>query len=412
MPTRHNPIVDFLQERKQAKLKSPGKKSEQEIEDDFRIENWVEHAAKRAAQLSLVTHPGKFSHPDARITPILFEGSRAADGYLRSGNVVVKHDVVGNAAALDVYGFLSVELEDQRSVLDHFETDSDQLRQLLGVNEGQFQQWRTAFLQIKSSSSEQKTAGQIKQVYFPVEDGYHLLSVLYPSGLITAHRERIQQMKFSDEVKEARQKRKDGEHHELGFFDLPGLLTQKFGGTKPQNISKLNSGNGGMAWLMPSMPPMLKGGYQQLPKQDFFQFLRWDAHSKSLFRRLHTLFKLDLNNRDIRKKVKETIAEILEWVLLRALYLQQSTPGWSDRERYQIPELQKIWLDQQHFENRADHPDWQEAIAQAVSEWIVVTYRRIYRKRKDQVTLGEIETTAFQKEILKTFLQQQKEFII
>ena len=98
--------------------------------------------------------------------------------------------------------------------------------------------------------------------------------------------------------------------------------------------------------------------------------------------------------------------------MLRALYLQQSTPGWSDRERYQIPELQKIWLDQQHFENRADHPDWQEAIAQAVSEWIVVTYRRIYRKRKDQVTLGEIETTAFQKEILKTFLQQQKEFII
>jgi len=35
----NNPIVDFLQERKQAKLKSPGKKSEQEIEDDFRIEN-------------------------------------------------------------------------------------------------------------------------------------------------------------------------------------------------------------------------------------------------------------------------------------------------------------------------------------------------------------------------------------
>ena len=192
-----NPIVDFLEKRKQDKLKKPAKPVE-EIEQDFRLDVWVSGAASRASQLSLVSHPGKFSHPDARITPVLITGEYAPDGYLRSGNASVGQDVVGNAAALDVYSFLSILLEDGRSVLQHFEDSSEALRQLLGVNEAVFQQWRTDFLQIKAVEEGVKTHTNVKQVYFPLAEGYHLLPVLYPSGLMTAHRERLRQMKFSN----------------------------------------------------------------------------------------------------------------------------------------------------------------------------------------------------------------------
>ncbi|MFN3786744.1 MAG: type I-F CRISPR-associated protein Csy1, partial [Thiothrix sp.] len=298
--------------RKQDKLKKPAK-SVEEIERAFQIAVWVASAAKRAAQLNLVSHPGKFSHPDVRITPVLFTGEYAADGYLRSGNVQVKQDVVGNAAALDVYAFLSICLDDGRNVLEHFEANSAALQALLGVDVETFAAWRTEFLQIKAADEGVKTHTNVKQVYFPVEGGYHLLSVLYPSGLMTEHRERLHQMKFSEASKAAREARRQGLFHEQGFADIPGLLTLHFGGTKPQNISKLNSENHGEAWLMPCFPPGVQQHYLHLPKADFFQWLPWDEDWREIMTALHKLLQTDYNNIEIRQYRQRRIEQLFDW---------------------------------------------------------------------------------------------------
>lgn len=410
-----NPIAEFLENRKQDKLKKL-KDGEHEkrlaLEQAFETRVWIANAATRAGQLDLVSHPGKFSHPDARITPVLFEGERAADGYLRSGNACAGQDVLGNAAALDVYAFLSLELNG-RSVLAHFEEATDELKQLLGADEATFQQWRSGLLQIKGRADEVKTHTNVKQVYFPVEDGYHLLSVLYPSGLMTEHRERIRQMKFSDAAKAAREARKKGECHAQGFADMPGLLTQNFGGTKPQNISKLNSNNGGQAWLMPCLPPVLEQDYLRLPKTDFFKGLYTnDAALKNTLGALHKLLYADYNNVGIRRNRQYRLGQLFEWVLMRAALLQQQTAGWSNADGFQLPMVQKLWLDAAYFEAREQHDDWQHSIARQLSEWVLVAYRRFQeRQNKDAVQLGETEAHAFQN-ALQEYIRQHKEFIL
>ncbi len=405
-----NPIVDFLEKRKQDKLKKPAKPVE-EIEQDFRLDVWVSGAASRASQLSLVSHPGKFSHPDARITPVLITGEYAPDGYLRSGNASVGQDVVGNAAALDVYSFLSLPLADERSVLQHFEDSSEALRQLLGVDEAVFQQWRTDFLQIKAVEEGVKTHTNVKQVYFPLADGYHLLSVLYPSGLMTAHRERLRQMKFSDATKAARDARRKEQFHAQGFADMPGLLTLHFGGTKPQNISKLNSNNGGEAWLMPCIPPSLQQGYQHLPKADFFQWLRGDAELKETFTALHKLLRTDYNNADMRQYRKRRVAQLFDWVMGRAMLLQLQAAGWSGREGFRLPAAQRYWLDAAYREDAEPPDNWQETLARSISEWIVTRYNRARKQQGDAVSLGEIEVTAFQAEML-AYARDHEEFLL
>ena len=336
-----NPIVEFLEKRKQDKLKKPVKPVE-EIEQDFRLDTWVVGAANRASQLSLVSHPGKFSHPDARITPVLFTGEYAPDGYLRSGNANAGQDVVGNAAALDVYAFLSVVLDDGRSVLEHFEANSAELKAMLAVGEETFAAWRTAFLQIKAVDGGSKTHTNVKQVYFPVAEGYHLLSVLYPSGLMTEHRERLRQMKFSDATKVARDARRKEQFHEQGFADMTGLLTLHFGGTKPQNISKLNSNNGGEAWLMPCLPPELQQNYLHLPKADFFQWLRRDAEWYDILTALHKLLLTDYNNIEIRQYRQRRIEQLFDWVMGRAVLLQQQPVGWSGKEGFRLSAAQRF----------------------------------------------------------------------
>lgn len=403
-----NPILTFLEGRKQKPLKE-GKKPAAEIESDYSVLVWVANAAQRASQLSLVSHPAKFSHPDARSTPVFITGERQADGFLRSGNAQAGQDVVGNAAALDVYAFLTLTLDDGQSVLEHFEAQSPTLKDLLGADEETFQHWRKAFLQIKASSEGNKTHPNVKQVYFPTEDGYHLLSVLYPSGLMTEHRERLRTMKFSEATKLARKARKEGEHHEQGFADISGMLTQHFGGTKPQNVSKLNSNNGGEAWLLPCIPPTLDSRYQRLPKTDFFKSLySKDENLQSLLKALHKFFAIEhYTNVTIRKRRKRVMAQVFEWVLERAMRLQLQPAGWSTAQGFELPLAQQLWLDAAFLEQRDDHPTWQDDIAEAVIAWFIPTYNR---SQTEAITLGAVEVNALQNEF-SDYFREQKEFI-
>ncbi len=92
-------IKKFLFDRKSARIKSKLKPNttkleKTEIENEankaFLLDNWLPDAAKRAGQLSLVSHPSKFSHPSAKTSPIIANNQRDVDGFLRTGNVDVE----------------------------------------------------------------------------------------------------------------------------------------------------------------------------------------------------------------------------------------------------------------------------------------------------------------------------------
>jgi CRISPR-associated protein Csy1 len=83
------------------------------------MHNWLIDASKRSGQLSVTTHPPKFSHPDAKIDAIIAKCNQKNDGLLRSGNVKIGLDVVGNAASLDVDKFLRLELDNNLTILQN-----------------------------------------------------------------------------------------------------------------------------------------------------------------------------------------------------------------------------------------------------------------------------------------------------
>lgn len=411
-----NPILTFLEGRKQKPLKE-GKKPAAEIDSDYSISVWVANAAQRAAQLSLVSHPAKFSHPDAKTTPVLFSGEFKADGYLYSGNVPInQQDVVGNAAALDVYGFLSLSLYDGNSVLDHFEAQSHELKQLLNVDEETFQQWRNGFLQIKNNADCIRTHATIKQVYFPFAEDYHLLSVLYPSGLMTENYKRIRTMKFADEAKAAREARSKKQHHEQGFSDLPNLLVQHFGGTKPQNISKLNSNNGGEAWLLPCFPPELDLLRPHLPKKNFFYELRLDEEAKTLLKAFRSLLLAGLHIEAIPRALflenrNSLLEQLFAWLLAKAQLIQMQNAGWSRQEGFKLPNAQQIWLDAAFSNEREQTSGWQNDIAEAMTKWLLARHKYFDQKSTEKSRLSltySVEGDVFQAIALK-LLQQELE---
>lgn len=389
-------ISKFFDERKEIWMKKNQKSSmnddevlrlKEECEELFKLEKWLPDAAKRAGQISMSTHPCTFSHPSSRknkngyVSPIIAKTKKQNDGFLRSGNVEVQSDALGNAAALDVYKFLNLIMNDSKKLIYHIEKESELSKSLLNIKNHTYEQLRNGFLKMINSSQDLVTSEKIKQVYFPVYDDYHQLSILSNSGIIYNIKERINLMHFSDDVKEERAKRKKEEYSESGYSEIFELTSIGYGGTKPQNISVLNSQNGGKAYLLRSMPPVLKKRNIYFPKSNFFEdsIRVWDV--SEVFNALARITSTDYNNIDIRNgriyRYRQLMDKIIEkmWAV-RLVSLEQYY-----EKNSKLKSHQKIWLSHEYEELREKDDAWLEKLESEISLWISNSYQKRTNKK-------------------------------
>ncbi|MBS7824031.1 type I-F CRISPR-associated protein Csy1 [Wohlfahrtiimonas chitiniclastica] len=357
----------------------------EEAADHFHPKIWIEDAAKRAKQLVMTTHPCKFSHPSAKSTPIMATATASHDGYVRTGNIrtVTGADVYGNAAALDVYKFLMLPLTEDCTVIEGFETRHPLLVQYiegLGLN---FDEIAQEFLEIKTDDGELKTDGLLKQVYFPLGDGqYHLLSILTSSNTLMRVKTEIDEMRFSEFSKAARKARREGKWHEP-YQDVLDLTLLSHGGTKPQNISSINSQMAGKVYLLPCLPPRLKKRAVRVPTSDFFKQTLYLKKEHSRFKTLHRFVKQDYNTHEVRATIERIIHGIIDVILRKAYQVRASMPAkWSEDERYHnLPKVQKIWLDAQ-YQAECEDQEWQQEMAKMITKCIVSEYETVDRAHK------------------------------
>ena len=398
-------ISDFFDERKEAWMKKNQKASMsndealalQEICNEyFSLGTWLPDAARRAGQMSMATHPCTFSHPSARknkngyVTPVIADIVGKNDGLLRSGNVAVECDALGNAAVLDVHKFLGLRLEDGRTLMEHIEVESELARQLLSAQGNNYGLLRDGFLaMVGGGAGAIITSSKIKQIYFPVDGDYHQLSILSNSGIVFHLKKRLNAMRFSDEVKALREKKRRNEPSEEGFMELFGLTSIGYGGTKPQNISVLNNQNGGRAYLLPSMPPMIERRSVRFPKRDFFRESMKPSDVREIFHALHAIYKTDYSNQNIREgkyyRYQQLVDRIIErmWVV-RSVASEQYFESGSKLAGYQ-----KIWLLDDYAQQREAEEEWLDTLTEEIVQWIIHEYQRSMGKAS--VMLGKAE---------------------
>ncbi|QOW53202.1 MULTISPECIES: type I-F CRISPR-associated protein Csy1 [Acinetobacter] len=411
-------IHTFLNERKELWLKDRVKKAvndveiaelQQQADDRFSLKEWLPDAAKRVSQLSMVSHPSKFSHPSAKTSSVIAQVKSAQDGYLRSGNVHYPLDVFGNAAAMDVYKFLSLNLAEDYTVLTGFEHDHEDLKSLIEKSSLNFTSLKQAFLVIKNDDTSSKTDHLVKQVYFPIADTeYHLLSILTPSGLIARLKLAIDQLRFSEATKEAKEKRKKNEHDAIGYADIFDLTVTAYGGTQPQNVSVLNSQNAGRAYLLSSCPPILEKRTVRLPRTDFFVQCLYRKNYQDSFVQLHKFMQLDLNNIDIRTAIRNILQFVIDQVILQGLKIREYySEGWSQQEYYaNLPKLQRIWLDEMYAEQRENDSEWRNELSEDIARWILRSYEKVISESE---MLGTAEINDVKQRVEES-LRQAKEF--
>ncbi|HSH48566.1 MAG TPA: type I-F CRISPR-associated protein Csy1 [Halomonas sp.] len=382
-------IQAFIDERLAVRLEklTADDPKREALAEQFAFENWVGDAARRVSQLQVVTHALKATHPDAKGSSRYVEPAALPEVSLIGSHVLpddFSGDVVGNAAALDVYKFLQL-LHEGKSLLELALEGDTAFSAALSDNPEQASKWAQAFASITRPKEGEASHSLAKQLYWLVGDDptdneeFHLLAPLYATSLAHQVFRRVNVDRFGEDAKAARQARRENKPLDLGYRDYPGLAVQKLGGTKPQNISQLNSERGGNNYLLASLPPKWKS-----------QGIKPPLHTESVFKRfgrrrearwlasdLLRFLKTDPpENRDTRDRIDSYIAALIDELVLFASEFQVLEPGWSADSACRLSLEQQLWLDpwrseeDAEFAQQREQEDWAESIRTTFARWL------------------------------------------
>lgn len=390
-------IASFIEARREAKLK--GREDDAETASKYEYGTWLADAARRVGQIQAVTHVLKATHPDARGTNL-----HVAPGKLPRHAEIGSHllgedfaeDVVGNAAALDVFKLLKTEV-DGRRLIDWMQAGDADLKAALSSEEDTATAWMSAFASLVRPDAEPATHPMAKQVYWlagddPLDDAqYHLLQPMFSSTLAHAVHADIQDARFGEANKEARQAFREKKPSSTPYRDYRHLVARKLGGTKPQNISQLNSERGGINYLLASLPPpaWTPSGLHLLKQESAFDGLLWFGGMRELVQALVDFLEIDpeptLPTRQRRETIEQAIGQ--ELALFGATIRSRHEAGWTRAAECRLPYCEQLWLDpdrtelplrddpegrqdDKDFNAAYDRGNWADDVAERFGNWL------------------------------------------
>ena len=416
-------IADFLKKRLDDKLdKLPSDDPKRgELIGQFIPATWLEDAARRVSQIQAVTHSLKPIHPDAKGTnlykPPQVQPELAVVGSHCLG-ADFAGDVVGNAAALDVYKFLKLEYQGRSLLTLMLNGDAD-LVKALSHDAALAEAWMKAFSGLTEPRGRIASHTLAKQLYWfagdnpdPHDDtSFHLLAPLYASSL--AHRVylTIQDDRFSEEAKVARQAKKDGTFSERPVREYPQLAVQNLGGTKPQNISQLNSERRGDNFLLASLPPNWQSvDLQPLLGTDtmFHRFGR-RAEVRQGVKALLTFLKNDpARNLKTRTHRAESVDNLIDEFLQFSAELRALPLGWSQTPECRLGSAEKHWLDPKGVEQACVQSglplptDTGERISALFANWLNA-------QQREQLPVGDPEYLEWRNQMYEQIKTEERE---
>lgn len=364
----------FLKERLDLKLAALAVDDprREQLTQQYSLHAWVEDAAQRVGQIQFATHTLKAIHPDAKGSNLYVAPTALPALPLVGTHVLDTHfspDVVGNAAALDVYKFLKIQV-DGSTLLDLLTAKDPDVLAILSEDPSQSEALADAFSNIVAPRGKPTSHTHAKQLYWLTSDDpridadYHLLAPLYPSSLVHRVFQEINEDRFGEQAKHARQARKEKRFDPHRINEYPGLAVLKLGGTKPQNVSQLNSERGGVNYLFASLPPewVSQDVRPPLNVESIFDAFGRRRSIRELSRTLRRFLESDPDKTMATRDQRDALTDqIIDELLVYASQLQSLPAGWSTASTCRLARSECLWLDPGRTElEDAFRTEWQQ----------------------------------------------------
>lgn len=376
-------------------------------QEKYQLDEIFRKGAVCSAHIAVATHIAKATHPDLKVKQITNPHVRFGElhcltevgSHVLSGRTHLADttgDGAHNAAAYELYLLLDLLFEGRSLGAWLRDRDRDVVFAFAGdvvINADEKEVAVLADQYVKlwaDKMPEPATDTRAKQLFWltgddPLDDGsYHLLAPLYATSLAHLVHGEVHEHRIGTTNKEARHARRDGKMHDGTFHHYPYLAVQKLGGTKPQNISQLNSERRGINYLLSSLPPVWKSNDFRLP-----------AHATSVFDRLfsgrievrRTLRQFSAflagdpdETMDTRNRVDAFVERLIDEATIMAGGFHSTLPGgWSLDEQYDdLAMEEKLWLDplraelpeQCKFASDWLWMDWPADIGKRFAHWL------------------------------------------
>ncbi len=352
---------------------------------------WLASAVERASQIQVVTHPLKATYPHAHIKettslyclPIdLPQHDFVATQVLGESFI---DDVTGNAAALDIYALLQLEVEGETLLKLCLSQDPD-MQAALHDDLEIAKEWLAAFADVTQPKMQGIASHSFaKQLFWLAgedpyaDDEYVLLAPLYSSTLAHKVYGQIDHDRFSQESKDIRDAVRGNKEHVGIARSYPQLAVQVIGGSNPQGISSLSSKRRGVNYLLASLPPNWQQQQIKPPLKVQSIFSRFEKTRKANTWVNDLKQFLSTNppaNVQTRNKVGQLVDGLLDELYIFADTYQNLPAGWSVDEQCDLSTAQRYWLDptralhDQEFAKGWLNTEWDVVIEQDFARWL------------------------------------------
>ncbi|QCE34792.1 type I-F CRISPR-associated protein Csy1 [Acetobacteraceae bacterium] len=364
-------IASFLNEKRiEEERKKQGSKPEK-----YNKPEWLEKTATilRKTSVQIGTHLPKATHSDVKGGTIYAKNlpqRKEIGSHLLSEDQILP-DAAGNGAenavVLEGWQFLHlpISLDGKTLPLKAWlkAEDADAFAALSEVT-GKGKQIASRFLAFvereAARENEGVSDGNSKQLYWLNQGGnvlenqdFILLQPLYPSSLAQLiYKDFLSASRFGDQAKEGRKARKEKRFWEGTLQEFPRMAVRHLGGTKPQNVSQLNSLRRGAMEFFSSAPPVWQVKTQRRPPLKTEKpIMGWILSHGAARKALEALVSfLKKNPRAVMatRNYRDYLQDCLSGeILSQAETLRQILPvGWSAEKAHQkLPLCERLWLD-------------------------------------------------------------------
>lgn len=362
-----------------------------EITEKFESNDWLANASTNAKNVYLnVTHVGKLTHSSARnkkinanhgnLNSFIYDkpyiqgrltSNCISDPKLDFAYTDSRHSAIAELMTLPFNDmFLGEVICQDRDILANF---SD--------NEEELQAWIDGF-SMSFNSEKLCTHELLKQVYFPVADGYHLLCPLMSSSLAQEIDDRVWQTRQTDMP--ARIARKNKQYSDKKDIIYPVTAKLQVTQSNHQNVSNLNGKRTGRLTLLSSAPPTITSktmnslnSYTFKDNSIFNQNLAYIAQDP--LRELRNLL-LVLKSKQLgqslpmKKRIVEIVNDIVDVVIIEVAEVQNQLKQDPEFDISKLPKREQYWLGCYRQDDSNDVSqetiNWQENIAFEFAKWI------------------------------------------
>jgi CRISPR-associated protein Csy1 len=387
--------------------------------DFYQLQQLLDSGADCVGQIQMATHILKGIHPDPKVkvaTNLNVDCVALPDLPMVSSHVLGKDheiDATGNGAfnkrVYEIYLLLMTKF-DGRSVLDLLHADDADAIAALSESPMRAAEIAGALANIDAARCIRPSSHTLaKQIYWltgndPHDDAaYHLLAPLYPTSLVHRFYQMWQDDRFSDEAKAARDARKSGTWHDRPVREYPHLAIQQLGGTKPQNISQLNSERRGNNLLLASLPPVWQSAEIRpvFGADSLFKVFRWRNEVRRLTTQLRRFLEDDpARNLETRTQRDAWVEALLDELVQFTAEQQTLEPGWTNDPRCELPLSQRAWLDPEGVEDA--EPDLLDELARDFANWL-------NHELRDPLPMGDPEFLHWRTQARELFKAMERE---